>query len=414
MSIGSFKAAVVSGIGEATAALVNFNLDFSLFEAPKEFSPVGDALSSIRRGSAESGVVHTTPRKLGTLFDPLLPDTPQLIKAYGSRASEIEIKSKIENRNTNYGVSESQVHLLACILARIWESGEATAIWDEIVSTQKQVILAKCNESGSVDMVSWVVAKQQIIRKELRDWDASARAWLSWLSILAAAHEHFYADNLDRRVYSRLLKLGRRRTGPIGKPDRPFFGLSEPKIFVQLPSDVEGRIHCLRTIAQTTAFEPADIVIRYRPDPSASFEYATALPRPKRSLNDMEDDVHSLSHTRWMRMASQRFVQRQLIENIERRYYYNPNKDGSQILPREKVQLLDCEIIRYFRLAGETAFQWDSAGSVGRSNNFKFWLGDENVAALFYAQDTISPPELAPFRFISAGSALQDGQSPAV
>jgi hypothetical protein len=198
MSIGSFKAAVVSGISEATAALVNFNLDFSLFEAPKEFSPVGDALSSIRRGSAESGVVHTTPRKLGTLFDPLLPDTPQLIKAYGSRASEIEIKSKIENRNTNYGVSESQVAsmqrasglrrlrgrrpsrsiLLACILARIWESGEATAIWDEIVSTQKQVILAKCNEGGSVDMVSWVVAKQQIIRKELRDWDASARAWL--------------------------------------------------------------------------------------------------------------------------------------------------------------------------------------------------------------------------------------------
>ncbi|KAL3435919.1 hypothetical protein BDV09DRAFT_184702 [Aspergillus tetrazonus] len=471
----SFKAAVVSGISEATATLVNFNLDFSLFkiEAPKEFSPVGDALSSIRRESAESGVVHTTARKLGALFDPLLPDTPQLIKAYGSRASEIAIKSKIENRNTNYGVFESQVgvdatsiwasatsgpaaikvHLLACILARIWESGEATAIWDEIVSTQKQMILAKCNEGGSVDMVSWVVAKQQISRKELRDWDASARAWLcvadkiksvqqsrfwlaidkfdlrvinrsstydsvievwkdtlagiellvsgssqelrsvnillglsawhlypdmdvltlkSWLSILAeAAHEHLYADDLDRRVYSRLLNLGRRKTALIGKPDRTFFALSEPRIFVRLPPDVEGRIHCLRTIAQTTAFEPADIVIRYRPDPSASFEYATALPRPKRSLDDMEADIHSMSHTRWA---------------------------GSQMLPREKVQPLDCEIIRNIKLAGETAFQWDSAGAAGRSNNFKFWLGDENEAALFYAQDTISPPELAPFQ----------------
>ncbi|KAL4743798.1 hypothetical protein BDV11DRAFT_201663 [Aspergillus similis] len=594
MACRSFKAAVVSGINEATATLVNFNLDFSLFkiEAPKEFSPVGDALSSIRRESAESGVVHTTARKLGALFDPLLPDTPQLIKAYGSRASEIAIKSKIENRNTNYGVFESQVgvdatsiwasatsgpaaikvHLLACILARIWESGEATAIWDEIVSIQKQLILAKCNEGGSVDMVSWVVAKQQISRKELRDWDASARAgyafWLaidkfdlrvinrsrrpagvellvsgssqelrsvnvllglsawhlypdmdvltlkqpmvrqdddlvpgiltvglsrtnanddagiqwslplahlryygnpvqrtrlarvegsrltlvqfrqvvlgcvlggwgveprqtasalkwiieldeeikaailehfrttsainlhrSWLSILAeAAHEHLYADDLDRRVYSRLLNLGRRKTGLIGKPDRPFFGLSEPKIFVQLPPDVEGRIHCLRTIAQTTAFEPADIVIRYRPEPFASFEYATTLPRPKRSLEDMEDDIHSLSHTRWVRMASERFIHRQLIENNEGRYYYNPNKAGSQMLPREKVQPLDCEIIRNFNLAGETAFQWDSAGGAGRSNNFKFWLGDENEAALFYAQDTISPPELAPFQ----------------
>lgn len=617
MSIGSIKAAVVSGISEATATLVNFNLDFSLFkiEAPKEFSPVGDALSSIRRESAESGVVHTTARKLGALFDPLLPDTPQLIKAYGSRASEIAIKSKIENRNTNYGVFESQVgvdatsiwasatsgpaaikvHLLACILARIWESGEATAIWDEIVSAQKQMILAKCNEGGSVDMVSWVVAKQQISRKELRDWDASARAWLcvadkiksvqqsrfwlaidkfdlrvinrsstydsvievwkdtlagiellvsgssqelrsvnvllglsawhlypdmdvltlkqpmvrqdddlvsgiltvglsrtnanddagiqwslplahlryygdpvqrtrlarvegsrltlaqfrqvilgcvlggwgvdprqttsalkwiieldeevkaailehfrttsaidlhrSWLSILAeAAHEHLYADDLDRRVYSRLLNLGRRKTALIGKPDRTFFALSEPRIFVRLPPDVEGRIHCLRTIAQTTAFEPADIVIRYRPDPSASFEYATALPRPKRSLDDMEADIHSMSHTRWVRMASQRFLQRQFIENIDGRYYYNPNKAGSQMLPREKVQPLDCEIIRNFKLAGETAFQWDSAGGAGRSNNFKFWLGDENEAALFYAQDTISPPELTPFQ----------------
>ncbi|KAL4818889.1 hypothetical protein BDW67DRAFT_182458 [Aspergillus spinulosporus] len=150
MLIRSFKAAVVSGISEATAALVNFNPDFSLLkiEAPKEFSPVGDALSSIRRESAERGVVHTTARKLGALFDSLLPDTLQLIKAYGSRASEIAIKSKIENRNINYGVFESQVgvdatsiwvsatsgptaikvYLVACILARIWESDEATAI----------------------------------------------------------------------------------------------------------------------------------------------------------------------------------------------------------------------------------------------------------------------------------------------
>jgi hypothetical protein len=90
-------------------------------------------------------------------------------------------------------------------------------------------------------------------------------------------------------VYSRLLNLGRRKTALIGKPDRTFFALSEPGIFVRLPPDVEGRIHYLRTIAQNTAFESADIVIRYRPDSSAtsaSFEYATALPRPKRSLHE--------------------------------------------------------------------------------------------------------------------------------
>ncbi|KAL6234646.1 hypothetical protein BDW75DRAFT_160842 [Aspergillus navahoensis] len=103
--------------------------------------------------------------------------------------------------------------------------------------------------------------------------------------------------------------------------------------------------------------------------------------------------------TRWVRMPSRRFTQRQPIENSEGRYYYyDLNNAGNRMIPWVKVQPLDCEIIRNFKLAGKTAFQWDSAGGAGRSNNFKLWLGEENEAALFYAQDTISPPGLAPFQ----------------
>jgi hypothetical protein len=199
MAVGRITASLATGIAETTASLFNVNLDFSLIkvEAPQEFSPVGAALSSLRRESAESGSVHTTARKLGALFDLILPETPDLIKSYGSRASEIATMSQIKH-HTNYGVFQSQVgidatsiwasatsgegaikaHLLACILARVWDSGEATAVWDEIVETQKKIVMEKFNEGGSVDMMSWMVAKQKIDRKELRDWDASARAWL--------------------------------------------------------------------------------------------------------------------------------------------------------------------------------------------------------------------------------------------
>jgi hypothetical protein len=613
MSLGSIKAAVVNGISEATACLVNFNLDFSLIkiEAPKEFSPVGAALSSLRRESAESGLVHTTARKLGALFDPLLPDTPQLIKAYGSRASEIVTKSESGNKHTNYGVFESQVgvdatsiwasatsgagaikaHLLACILARMWEPGEATAIWDEIVNVQKQDVMNRYNEGGRVDMVSWVVAKQQISRKELRDWDASARAWLcaadkikagqqnqfllaidrfdlrvasrssayvsvievwketllglellvngssqelrsvnlllglsalhlypdlnvltkrdplvrqnddlvpgiltiglsrnstngeagirwslplahlryygdpvyrtrlarvegsrltlaqfrqfilgcviggwnvdarqtqlalqwiidldeqinaaiteyfkrislidlhkSWLSILAeAAQDYLYSDDLDRKVYARLLNLGRRKAGLLGKPDRPFFALGEPDIFVELATHVEERILCLRNIAQTTPFEAGDLLIRYRPAPAADYEYATAIPRPKREFQNMEADVGPLGHTRWLNISPQSCDRRQIKRAAHGHYYYTPDNEESRASGKEKIRPLDCELIRTLRVAGKTTIHWDTAGAAGRLNTFKYWIGDEDEVALFCAQDTISPPQL--------------------
>ncbi|KAL4951662.1 hypothetical protein BDW69DRAFT_169504 [Aspergillus filifer] len=480
----------------------------------------------------------------------------------------------------------------------MWEPGEATAVWDEIVGMQKQVIMDKCNEGGSVDMVSWVVAKQQISREELRAWDASARAWLciadkvkadqqkqfwlaidkfdmavtsrsrtydsvievwkdtlagmellvsgvsqelrtvnlllgisalhlypdmdivtkkqpmkrqmdplvpgiltvglsryhtsgdagirwslplsqlryygdpvqcarvaraggsrvtlaqfrqlilgcvlggwnvharqtraaltwivdldeqikaavaqqfirmpmlelhrSWLSILAeAAQDYLHSDDLDQRVYGRLVNLGRRKFGFLGQPERRFFGLGEPEIFMELLTDVEDKIMYLRTLARTTSFEAADVVIRYQPDGSSgrAYEYATAIPRPKRQFQDLEADSQSLCHTRWLRLSKNvrelSSAQRQVEETSEG-FIYKPLYAGVQVSRKESVRSLDCEAIRTFRLGGQPAFQWDTVGTTGRLNTFKLCLGDPDRAALFCAQDTISP-HFSPF-----------------
>lgn len=199
-SIGKLTAAIASGTVDTTVALANINFDFSLYriEAQKEFHGVGTVLSSTRRKEAESGRAHITARKLGALFEPLLPSTPHLVKAYGLRASEIS-SSAIRNQElSSYGVFASQIgadgtsiwaaatsshgairlHLLACILARMWDGPEATSIWVEIVEGRKLEIAKQFEESNIGDLAAHLAAQQELTRIQLAEWDASARAWL--------------------------------------------------------------------------------------------------------------------------------------------------------------------------------------------------------------------------------------------
>lgn len=186
---------------ELAPALANFNFDFALYkvEAPKEFQAVGQALSSLRRTEAESGAPHITARKLGALFGHLIPSTPELLKAYGLRASEI-VRSKAINakESSDYGFFATRVgadatslwaaatsgsaaiaaHLLACMLARIWEGPEATTIWCEIVQKQKEKIGLEFEHNNFGGVAALAAAQQELSRSQLRDWDASARAWL--------------------------------------------------------------------------------------------------------------------------------------------------------------------------------------------------------------------------------------------
>ena len=186
---------------EVAPALANFNFDFSLYkvEPPKEFEGVGSALSNIRREEAETGMHHVTARKLGALFEGLLPSTPRLTRAYGNRASETSQCSSITSQGRDsYGVFGSRigadatsiwaaatsgpgaiaVHLLACLLARIWEGPEATSIWVEIVKCRKQKIVSDFEKNDIAGLATLAASRQDVTRTQLREWDASARAWL--------------------------------------------------------------------------------------------------------------------------------------------------------------------------------------------------------------------------------------------
>jgi len=201
MSFNKLAVSAVNGALEIQPALANINFDFSLWKMapPKEFEGVGAALTTFRRNEAENGCTHRTARKLGALFEKLLPDTPKLIQAYGQRASDISKASSIDaDARAAYGVFASQVgadatslwaaatsgssaivvHLLACMLARIWEGPEATSIWVEITKERKKEIKDDFEQNNISDIASLAAAQQELTRSHVSEWDASARAWL--------------------------------------------------------------------------------------------------------------------------------------------------------------------------------------------------------------------------------------------
>ena len=200
-SLNRLTPAAISNTVEVSPALANLNFDFSLWklEAPREFDGVGSSLSTIRRDDAENGTPHTTARKLGALFESILPSTPRVTTAYGQRASDISQASSVSPQTrSKYGVFSSQVgsdatsiwaaatsgpaaiavHLLACILAKMWDGQEATVIWVEIVQRRKESILRETDVRNIAQMATLAAAKQDITRSQLREWDARARSWL--------------------------------------------------------------------------------------------------------------------------------------------------------------------------------------------------------------------------------------------
>jgi hypothetical protein len=199
-AIGKLQAALAVATQETTFALFNLNFDFSLVkvDAPIEFHGLGAALSTKRRNASESGDHHRTARKLGSLFEQTLPDTPNLFKAYGLRVSEIAQSPAgtakgaksfgpfadyvgIDGTNiwaaATSGNSAIAVHLLACMLARIWKASEAIGLWEQIITARKQE-LSTFDETGSIHIQSLVTSQLTLTRDQISEWDASARAWL--------------------------------------------------------------------------------------------------------------------------------------------------------------------------------------------------------------------------------------------
>jgi hypothetical protein len=191
-----------------TLALANLNFDFSLVKlaAPPEFESLGACLSKKRKSEAEDGRLHRVARKLGALFADDLPNTPHLFQAYGQRVSEIAGNPKVNPKGNQSdgafqgfvgadgtsiwaaatsGKGALAVHLLGCMLARIWSGPEAVSIWSELVTERKAVLMRRIQEEQF--QLSIITASQiEISRNQLAEWDASARS----VSLISRIEDH--------------------------------------------------------------------------------------------------------------------------------------------------------------------------------------------------------------------------------
>jgi len=76
-------------------------------------------------------------------------------------------------RDVLSGKGAVAVHLLACMLSRMWK-GRATAIWAEMVAKRKALLQERlAGEIFSSDEIT--ASAIQISREQLAEWDASAR-----------------------------------------------------------------------------------------------------------------------------------------------------------------------------------------------------------------------------------------------
>ncbi|RYP09729.1 hypothetical protein DL765_008338 [Monosporascus sp. GIB2] len=200
MEISKVAASWLSACQETNIGLATVNLDFSLVkvEPPEEFRAVGRELTHRRKEAAENGSQHITARKLGALFQHCLPRTSHLIKAYGKRASEIASCPGVNPKpSASYGIFAEHVgldgtslwaaatsgpeaisvHLLACLLARMWTPSQALAIWTELVSERKKE-LESTDEIDPFHHISQQLSRISLTSDQLAAWDASTRAWL--------------------------------------------------------------------------------------------------------------------------------------------------------------------------------------------------------------------------------------------
>ena len=203
MAISRLQAALASVTNEVTVAAANIKFDFTLVkcEAPKEYRALGENLSTTRKDEAETGMIHITAQRLGALFEGVCPPTPNLVKAYGTRVSEISeaVKEKFGPDHAKDTIFSAQagvdgssiwaaatssttaihVQLLACLLARLWNGPEAISAWVELVKERRKEIASQFEDNNPMPFASYAAAAQlEIPRSQLADWDASARSWL--------------------------------------------------------------------------------------------------------------------------------------------------------------------------------------------------------------------------------------------
>ncbi|KAI1474275.1 hypothetical protein F4774DRAFT_342192 [Daldinia eschscholtzii] len=226
--ISKFISSLTSIQPEASFALGNINLDFTLLkiDAPVEFEGVRNSISKFRKDNAETGDLHRTARKLGALFDDVAPKSPDLLSAYGHRVSEICKKENIDSAErarhgifshfigadsssvwaaATSGLNAIAVHLLACMIANIFEQAQAVALWLELIEKQKCAVKQTiATETDPMKAVSKEFAVKQVFsREELASWDNSARSWVRTANLATAKQRDvalLYTDQIRAAV----------------------------------------------------------------------------------------------------------------------------------------------------------------------------------------------------------------------
>lgn len=75
------------------------------------------------------------------------------------------------------GTAAIAVHLLACMLARMFPGPVATSIWAELTEERKRE-LSDPNSPRHYNISTMLAAQVSIPREQLAEWDNSARSWL--------------------------------------------------------------------------------------------------------------------------------------------------------------------------------------------------------------------------------------------
>ncbi|KAG7009352.1 hypothetical protein G7Y79_00003g012200 [Physcia stellaris] len=224
-TLGKLSAALISGTNENNLVSVSVNLDFSLIqlEAPKEFLSLGDTLSTKRRKTAEEGSLHRTARRLGALFEGIVPSTPALIKSYGKRVSEISASPQVNPKGSvadgmfanHVGIvgtsiwsaatsraAAISVHLLACLIARTLSPAEVTSMLVEVVEERKAEIKAAIDDSQIRGVADYMASHLG------RNWPTGMLLLvLGFLALTRSNVTNKYNSNSLRRMSASMISL---------------------------------------------------------------------------------------------------------------------------------------------------------------------------------------------------------------
>ncbi|CRK25823.1 hypothetical protein BN1723_013709 [Verticillium longisporum] len=205
-SIGKISFSGASFTSENTVALLHLNVDVCFWrcDPSPEFVPVGSALTVKRRVEAESRSIHRTACKLGFLFNEVIPDTPNLVKAYGKRVSEILALPKVKPQGTEE--DEPFRPFIGADCTSIWDAATSgsPSISVELIDERKEQIKVQQNDNKMLSLQTLAAARQAFARAE--GGSTYASVILTWTRAMKVLEK--LLCNIPQQAYDRAVIRG--------------------------------------------------------------------------------------------------------------------------------------------------------------------------------------------------------------